>query len=105
MRRNYVAGSGVGMFAGRTGKAARHSRTSGNPVWCSWIPGLALLARNDEAGNSLRISCAVYLGCQRRQSRTYPPQLSCRLVIHRGGGWLPLAALDEIFSAYIFHLS
>src|SRR6266545_3983884 len=25
----------------------RHSRGSGNPVFCSWIPGLALLARND----------------------------------------------------------
>jgi len=27
----------------------------------SWIPGLALLARNDGDANSLRVSCAQYL--------------------------------------------
>jgi hypothetical protein len=28
-----------------------------------WIPGLALLARNDGPVNPLRISCAQYLDC------------------------------------------
>jgi hypothetical protein len=31
----------------------------------SWIPGLALLARNDGNTNSLSISCAQYLYCAR----------------------------------------
>ena len=35
----------------------------------SWIPGLALLARNDGAVNTLRISCVLYLALSRVEVR------------------------------------
>ena len=63
-----------GPLTERAHMLARHSSGSWNPVFCSWIPGLALLARND---GLVVFVLPAKAGIQARSTRLYDQVSLC----------------------------